>query len=134
MVAASLSPVHGDHIKSAAIPTIDLSCHRGLISKLIVKACEEFGFFRVINHRVPAAVMSQMETIALDFFSLPAAEKQRAGPPNPLGYGTKAIGQNGDSGELEYLLLHANPSNSQRANTIARMNPTKFRYRINQSL
>ncbi|XP_008781172.2 gibberellin 2-beta-dioxygenase 2-like [Phoenix dactylifera] len=132
MVAASLSPVHGDDIKSLALPIVDLSCHRGLVSELIVKACEEFGFFKVINHGVPAAVISQMETIALDFFSLPAAEKQRAGPPNPLGYGNKAIGQSGDSGEVEYLLLHANPSISQRGSTISRMNPTKFSCVVNE--
>ncbi|EHA8590613.1 putative Gibberellin 2-beta-dioxygenase 2 [Cocos nucifera] len=111
---------------------VDLSGHRGLTSELIVKACEEFGFFQVINHGVPAAVISQMETIAFDFFSLPAVEKQQAGPPNPLGYGSKAIGQKGDFGEVEYLLLHANPSMSQRACTISGMNPTKFSCAVNE--
>ncbi|XP_008793360.1 gibberellin 2-beta-dioxygenase 2-like [Phoenix dactylifera] len=133
MVAASLSSVHGDHFRSLAIPVIDLSCHRALVSELIVRACEEFGFFRVISHGVPHDVVSQMEAAASEFFSLPVAEKQRAGPPNPLGYGSKAIGRNGDFGEVEYLLLHTNPSSiSQQAGMISRKSPTDFSCVVNE--
>lgn len=131
MVVASLSPVHGDRFRSLAIPVIDLSCDRTLVSEGIVRACEEFGFFKVISHGVPLDIVSRMEAAALEFFSLPVVEKQRAGPPDPLGYGSKAIGLNGDSGEVEYLLLHANSSSiSQQASVISRKNPLEFRYRM----
>ncbi|KAG1371392.1 gibberellin 2-beta-dioxygenase 2 [Cocos nucifera] len=133
MVVASLSPVHGDRFRSLAIPVIDLSCHRALTSELIVRACEEFGFFKVIGHGVPLDVVSRMESAALEFFSLPVVEKQRAGPPNPLGYGSRTIGPNGDTGEVEYLLLHANPSSiSQQAGMVSRRNPTEFSCVVNE--
>ncbi|KAK7405394.1 hypothetical protein VNO78_06658 [Psophocarpus tetragonolobus] len=72
---------------------------------LIVKACEEFGFFKVTNHGVPMDTISKLESQAINFFSLPLDQKQKAGPPNPFGYGNKKIGLNGDVGWVEYLLL-----------------------------
>nr|BAJ65444.1 gibberellin 2-oxidase [Torenia fournieri]BAJ76664.1 gibberellin 2-oxidase [Torenia fournieri] len=77
----------------------------------LVKACEEFGFFKVINHRVPIHVMTRLGHEAVRFFSLPLADKLRTGPPDPFGYGNKKIGSNGDVGSVEYLLLTTNYSN-----------------------
>ncbi|KAK4273300.1 hypothetical protein QN277_021729 [Acacia crassicarpa] len=44
----------------------------------------------------------------------------------PLGYGSRNIGSHGDTGHLEYLLLHTNPlSISQNSKTISK-DPTEF--------
>ncbi|XP_073030126.1 gibberellin 2-beta-dioxygenase 1-like [Primulina eburnea] len=88
------------------VPLIDLS--KPDSKTQLVKACEEFGFFKVIDHGVPFEYMRGLESEALKFFSLPLSDKQRAGPPNPFGYGNKKIGLNGDVGWLEYLLLNSN--------------------------
>ncbi|XP_020576028.1 gibberellin 2-beta-dioxygenase 2-like [Phalaenopsis equestris] len=113
--------------KTRQIPVIDLSLDRPLISQHIVKICEEFGFFKVINHRVPPRVSAQLEAAGGDFFNLPAAEKQQAGPPNPLGYGCRTIGLNGDIGEIEYLLLPVDTSSvSQTARIVCKKDPNKF--------
>lgn len=124
MVVASPNPTH-----THKPPIIDLAGPRSQVSDLIQRACKEFGFFMVINHGVPDDVIAQMEAVGSEFFSLPVSEKQRSGPPNPLGYGFRNIGSNGDTGEVEYLLLHANPTYiSLRAKTICKKDHLGFRY------
>jgi gibberellin 2-oxidase len=93
---------------SSGIPLIDLS--KPDSKNHLVKACEEFGFFKVINHGVPTDFITSLESEAVKFFSLPLSEKEKAGPPEPFGYGNKCIGPNGDVGWVEYLLLRTNPA------------------------
>lgn len=88
------------------IPLVDLSKPES--KNQIIKACEEFGFFKVINHGVPLEFISNLESEATKFFSLPVSEKEKTWPPQPLGYGNKSIGKNGDVGWVEYLLLKTN--------------------------
>lgn len=89
------------------IPMIDLS--KPNVKNLLVKACEEFGFFKVINHGVPMELISSLESEALKFFSLFQYEKEKEGPHDPFGYGNRRIGLNGDVGWIEYLLIRINP-------------------------
>ena len=129
MVAATPTTIPTEKMREIELPIIDLSAgNRSEVSKLIVKASEEFGFFKVINHGVPEDVITKMEQESFKFFAKPVSEKQKAGPANPYGYGSKTIGLNGDVGEVEYLLLSTNSlSISQRAKTISN-DPVKFRY------
>lgn len=120
----------------SGIPIIDLS--KPDSKRALVKACEELGFFKVVNHGVPMEFISRLESKALSFFSLPLSEKEKAGPPNPFGYGNKSIGPNGDVGWLEYLLFTINQDSfSQRFLSVFGHNPEEFRYaichKINQS-
>lgn len=109
------------------IPLIDLS--KPDSKHLIVKACEEFGFFKVVNHGVPREYISNLELEAVSFFSLPQSEKEKAGPANPFGYGNKKIGPNGDVGWVEYLLLKTDPSSYlHKLPSGFGKNPEKFRY------
>ncbi|XP_020598035.1 gibberellin 2-beta-dioxygenase 2-like [Phalaenopsis equestris] len=110
MVTANMIQANKQRMVSSDLPVIDLSGKRETVRKLMVNACEEFGFFKVINHGVPGEIIDNVEKESKEFFSLAASEKQKAGPPNPLGYGSKKIGSNGDTGDLEFLLFHADPT------------------------
>lgn len=107
------------------IPVIDLL--RPDAKTLIVEACQEFGFFKVINHGVPMEIMTKLEEESLKFFNLPQSEKDKAGPPDPFGYGNKKIGPNGDVGWVEYLLFSTNSDLiSQKSLSILPKNPQLF--------
>lgn len=120
VVATQINPIRIEKIREVDIPVIDLSGKKSQVAKLIVKACEEYGFFKVINHGVPHHIIKKMEDESFEFFDKPLPEKKRVGSANPFGYGNKNIGHSGDTGELEYLLLQTSQ------NSI--VNTPKFRY------
>ncbi|KAA8514923.1 hypothetical protein F0562_018290 [Nyssa sinensis] len=113
------------------IPVIDLS--KPDAKTHIVEACQEFGFFKVVNHGVPIEFMTRLEAEAVKFFNLPQAEKDKARPPTPFGYGNKRIGPNGDVGWIEYLLImSSNPEfNSQKSFSIFPENQEIFWSAVN---
>ncbi|XVF18336.1 hypothetical protein REPUB_Repub11eG0012800 [Reevesia pubescens] len=110
------------------IPLIDLS--KPDSKHQIIKACEEFGFFKVINHGVPMEFISKLESEATNFFSLPVCEKEKTGQPKPYGYGNKRIGLNGDVGWVEYLLLTTN-QDPNLLEFLSGENPESFRFALN---
>ncbi|KAG9143451.1 hypothetical protein Leryth_016450 [Lithospermum erythrorhizon] len=56
-------------------------------------ACEEWGFFQVINHGIDLAVVENIEKMAMEFFMLPLEEKQKYPmiPGTVQGYGQAFI-------------------------------------------
>ncbi|KAL6206859.1 hypothetical protein ACLB2K_024105 [Fragaria x ananassa] len=117
----------------SGIPVVDLSDPDA--KSLIIKACEEYGLFKVVNHGVPLEFMTTLEAQSLKFFNLPQSEKDRAGPADPFGYGSKRIGPNGDVGWIEYILLNANPEIiSHKSLSIFKNNPEIFRSAVEDYL
>ncbi|XP_060192406.1 naringenin,2-oxoglutarate 3-dioxygenase [Lycium barbarum] len=55
----------------------DVDGRRGEICEKIVKACEDWGIFQVVDHGVDAELIKQMTTLAKEFFALPPEEKLR---------------------------------------------------------
>ncbi|TMW98224.1 hypothetical protein EJD97_004347 [Solanum chilense] len=112
------------------VPLIDLS--KPDSENLIVNACEEFGFFKIINHDVPMEFISKLESEAIKFFSSPLSEKLKAGPADPFGYGNKQIGTNGDCGRVEHILVSTNSEfNYQKFASILGVNPENIRSAVN---
>ncbi|KAF8039325.1 hypothetical protein BT93_B1760 [Corymbia citriodora subsp. variegata] len=132
MVVASPNPRRTEKIQAMELPAIDLSpSGRSAAPRLIVEACERYGFFKAVNHGVPVEIVSRMDEASAGFFALPASEKQRAGPAGPFGYGSKSIGLNGDVGEVEYLLLESDPAFVSRRSTSISDDPTRFSAAVN---
>ncbi|KAH8508248.1 hypothetical protein H0E87_010390 [Populus deltoides] len=50
---------------------------RAEICNMIVEACEEWGVFQIVDHGVDAKLVSEMTTLAKEFFALPPEEKLR---------------------------------------------------------
>ncbi|KAJ8542125.1 hypothetical protein K7X08_016991 [Anisodus acutangulus] len=73
-----------------------------------------------------------MEDESYSFFSKPFSQKQCVGPANPYGYGCKNIGFNGDNGEVEYLLLHANPLSISQTSKNISSDLIMFRCAVNE--
>ncbi|XAR61445.1 Gibberellin 2-beta-dioxygenase [Bertholletia excelsa] len=131
MVLPSPNSLRTKKTRAVGIPIIDLSLDRSILSEKVVQACEEYGFFKVVNHGVPRDIIARMEKEGSDFFAKSTSEKQQAGPASPFGYGSKNIGFNGDRGDLEYLLLQTDPQSiSARSKTISR-NPANFSRAVN---
>ncbi|KAL2477451.1 2-oxoglutarate (2OG) and Fe(II)-dependent oxygenase superfamily protein [Forsythia ovata] len=81
-----------------SIPTIDISLltsgnpdHKSKAIQDLNKACEEWGFFMVINHGIPESLMKAMLEVTSEFFNLPEEEKPKFEPKDvlePIRYGT----------------------------------------------
>lgn len=101
---------------ASSIPVVDLSAEktRACKAQALVKASEDYGFFKVVNHGVSQALIDAMEAEAKMLFALPLSEKERAGPADPYGYGSRNIGCNGDVGWIEYLLLRSDLQHVQQ--------------------
>ncbi|XP_030936607.1 gibberellin 2-beta-dioxygenase 2-like [Quercus lobata] len=125
----------GTPLGSKNLPTIDLRDHRSNVSKSIVEACDQFGFFKVINHGVPKDIIEKVQQEGFSFFAKPTFVKQQAdqaSPANPLGYGHKNIGALGDKGELEYLLLSTHPSYIAEKSITISDDPSRFSSAVNR--
>lgn len=94
---------------AGGVPVVDLTSPAAAAQ--VVAACEDLGFFKLTNHGIPFELMDRLEAEAATFFSLPIWKKEAAGAAVPFGYGSRKIGNLGDVGWIEYLLLQANAIN-----------------------
>ncbi|KAI4319360.1 hypothetical protein MLD38_032965 [Melastoma candidum] len=132
MVVPSPNPaIRSRKTQAVGIPSVDLSFVGPGLAEQLARACEDYGFFKVTNHGVPREVVSRVEGEMKAFFSRPAFEKQRVGLAFPFGYGCKNIGPNGDTGELEYLLLRADPSSVSDVSRTVSDDPDGFSSAVN---
>jgi len=124
MVLAAPKAMKSEGIIPSEVPVVDFSGERAEVAKVIVKACEEYGFFKVINHGISNEVIAKTEEAGFGFFGKPMLEKKMAAP----AYGCKNIGVNGDMGEVEYLLLSATTDSIAHISKTISTDPLNLRY------
>ncbi|KAL3678613.1 hypothetical protein R1sor_021569 [Riccia sorocarpa] len=108
-----------EELQNLSIPVVDLAGLenrseevRAKIAREMRKACEEWGFFQVINTAVPTMVMEQVNANAREFFSLPVEQMEKATEPpgKPLqGYGGRHNFLNSEVPWIEFLGEHHAP-------------------------
>ena len=69
-------------ISLKGIDDVEESCggiksRRAEICEKIIKACEDWGIFQVVDHGVDTKLLSEMTRLAREFFAMPAEEKLR---------------------------------------------------------
>eukprot|EP00253_Pinus_taeda_P025781 PITA_25781 len=116
------------------IPIIDMAklsegLHRDQEMKKIAQACEQSGFFQVVNHGIPKSLIDGIKRVGKEFFQLPFAEKGKYAvkPGDVEGYGQRFVvseEQKLDWGDL--LGLTTSPLDRRDLN-VWPIHPTDFR-------
>ncbi|KAF0928704.1 hypothetical protein E2562_006127 [Oryza meyeriana var. granulata] len=124
---------------TAAIPTIDLSRLLDPQSSdeettKLGSACQQWGFFQLINHGVPEDVIRDMRKDIAEFFRLPLETKQTYSQlPNSIeGYGQAFVvseEQNLDWADMFYLVLRPGESRNM---SLWPAHPPSFRNSIDR--
>ncbi|KZV14843.1 putative 2-oxoglutarate/Fe(II)-dependent dioxygenase [Dorcoceras hygrometricum] len=77
------------------LPVIDFAelqgCNRSQALKSLAHACENYGFFQLVNHGIPDEIVSNMVNVSRRFFELPLSEREKymsADTTSPVRYGT----------------------------------------------
>ncbi|KAH6836481.1 hypothetical protein C2S53_020090 [Perilla frutescens var. hirtella] len=66
------------------IPLIDMELEESInLGEKIVKACSEWGCFRMVNHGISVELMSEMKAVTRSLTDLPMEMKQRNSHPEP---------------------------------------------------
>ncbi|CAI0469309.1 unnamed protein product [Linum tenue] len=85
------------------LPVIDFAelqgPNRAQVLKSLANACENYGFFQVVNHNIGDGVISDMIDVGTRFFGLPFEERSKYMSANmkaPVRYGT-SFNQNKDN-------------------------------------
>ncbi|KAJ7555801.1 hypothetical protein O6H91_05G055700 [Diphasiastrum complanatum] len=95
-----------------SVPVIDLAGLQGGSRQhtmaQIDEACQDWGFFQVVNHGIPSSLLQLVKDVGRDFFELPFEEKQKCAmkPGEILGYGRHY--QQAENAVLDWVdcLLH----------------------------
>lgn len=64
----------------ASVPVVDLAClekdRRGVVDQ-VRSACREWGFFKILNHGIPADLMNKVMEVVKEFFELDGEDKKQ---------------------------------------------------------
>lgn len=101
----------------ASIPIIDLhgldGPNRSDIIQKIGHACQNYGFFQIMNHGVPESVVSNMVNVSKEFFRLPECERLKNYSDDPLKTTRLSTSFNVKTEKVanwrDYLRFHCHP-------------------------
>ncbi|KAK7301737.1 hypothetical protein RJT34_12609 [Clitoria ternatea] len=79
------------------VPIIDLEKCLDKDNKKLEEVCKDWGIFRLVNHEVPLTLLTQLQELAKELFSMPFESKETACKGTPINYfwGTPALTPSG---------------------------------------
>src|SRR3954453_17351126 len=100
-----------------SVPVVDIGPFIGgdigqnqRVARALAAACEEIGFFTIVGHGVPEALIEETRARALEFFAQDAAAKRAiARPASKISRGYSWVGDRG----LAYSLGDRTPPDLQ---------------------
>ncbi|XP_022860544.1 protein DMR6-LIKE OXYGENASE 1-like isoform X1 [Olea europaea var. sylvestris] len=94
---------HGADNFNLELPIIDFAelqgPNRSEVLNSLASACENYGFFQLLNHGIPYEITSNMVDVSKRFFELPFSEREKymsADMGSPVRYGTSYNQTNDD--------------------------------------
>lgn len=120
-----------------SIPIIDLAAmqagtpeKRNGVIKQIAKACQEWGFFQVVNHSFPLDLLAEGFENSMEFFNSPLEEKLKCKHPKgsvpvPAAF-INDMSTKGVPDRKEMMFIHSDSSPMARFNLWPK-NPANFR-------
>lgn len=114
---------------SITVPVIDLAADENRVVAEIAKACEEWGFFQVINHSVTPALMRELRDLGEEFFALSQSEKEENAikPGKCVGYGRWCETSDRAAAWADSLVLFSVGEQQRRAQPCIPPKPERFR-------
>ncbi|KAH9783373.1 protein DOWNY MILDEW RESISTANCE 6 [Citrus sinensis] len=96
------------------VPVIDLACDdRSLIVQQVAYACKNYGFFQVINHKLPLEAVERVLEVVKEFFNRPVEEKLKLHSDDPSKTMRLSTSFNVNKEKVhnwrDYLRLHCYP-------------------------
>ncbi|HEV8440459.1 MAG TPA: 2-oxoglutarate and iron-dependent oxygenase domain-containing protein [Methylomirabilota bacterium] len=77
-------------LSHTAVPVIDIApfvagspAQQATVAQSVGRACADIGFFSIVGHGVPAALVARMHDVSRAFFDLPLADKLAVRRPRP---------------------------------------------------
>lgn len=92
-------------------------------------ACQDWGFFQIVNHGIPHSLIDEIKGVAKEFFNLPLQEKQKYAPQegDVQGYGKTFVVAEDQTLDWGDLLALALMPDSLKNLTLWPTVPTNFR-------
>ncbi|KAJ1408351.1 Oxoglutarate/iron-dependent dioxygenase [Sesbania bispinosa] len=102
---------------TASIPIIDLQgllgSNRSHVIQKIAQACQNYGFFQIVNHGVPEEVVGKMVNVSREFFGLPESERLKNYSDDPSKTTRLSTSFNVNTEKVsnwrDFLRLHCHP-------------------------
>lgn len=95
VLPASERPNVPTHLRNLDLPLIDFTQlqgpNRAQVLHSLAHACQNYGFFQVVNHGIPGEIIESMVNVSKRFFEMPLSEREKymsADMNSPVRYGT----------------------------------------------